>query len=121
ASMVKRISVSAERQNELRMDFRKNVPAHMNHALREYLGWLHRHEHPAERLCRAGVPTWIVHADKGDGRLSVDERRALAACPHAHLVRIPGSVFFLPNEVPNQIANVIVEAVRHVGSRTTAI
>jgi pimeloyl-ACP methyl ester carboxylesterase len=119
ASMVKRISVSTERQNELRRDFRKNVRAHMNRALREYGRWLHRHEHPAERLCRAGVPMWIVHAEKGDGGLTVDERRALAACPHAHLVTIPGAVFFLPNEVPNRIANVILEAVRPVGSRAT--
>jgi pimeloyl-ACP methyl ester carboxylesterase len=110
ASMVKRIPVSAERQNELRMDLRKNVPAHMNLALREYVRWLHRHEHPAERLCRAGVPTWIVHAEKGDGGLTVDERRALAACPHAHLVTIPGNVFFLPNEVPGRIADVILQA-----------
>ena len=111
ASMVKRIGVSADRQNELREDFRKNVPEHMRPALREYLRWLQRHESPAERLCRAGVPTWIVHAQKGDGRLTIDERRAFAACPHVHLVTIPGTVFFLPNEVPKQIANVIVEAV----------
>ena len=120
AAMVKRIPVAAERQTELRMDFRKNVPAHMRRALREYLRWLYRHEHPAERLCRAGVPTWIVHAEKGDGGLTGDERRALAACPHVRLVTIPGTVFFLPNEVPHQIADVIVEAVRHVGDRTTA-
>src|SRR5256885_8529767 len=59
ASMVKRIPVSAERQDELRDDFRKNVPSHMRNALREYTQWLHRHERPAERLCGAGVPTWI--------------------------------------------------------------
>jgi hypothetical protein len=62
--------------------------------------WLHRHERPAERLCGAGVPTWLVHAEKGDGGLTDEEQSALEACPHAHLVSIPGSVFFLPNEVP---------------------
>jgi len=110
ASMVKRIPVSAERQDELREDFRKNVPQHTRRGLREYVRWLHRHDHPAERLCRAGVPTWIVHAEKGDGGLTDDERRTLEACPHAHIVTIPGSVFFLPNEVPGPIADVIVEA-----------
>jgi pimeloyl-ACP methyl ester carboxylesterase len=113
ASMVRQIAVSAERQNELRNDFRKNVPQHVMRALREYVRWLHRYERPAERLCRAGVPTWIVHAEKGDGRLSVEERRALMACPNAHLVTIPGAVFFLPNQVPKRIAEVIVEAVAH--------
>ncbi|MBT2511464.1 alpha/beta hydrolase [Streptomyces sp. ISL-98] len=111
ATMVKRASLSAERRAELRDDFAKNVPQDMRHALREYVRWLHRHEHPAERLCEAGVPTWIVHAEKGDGGLTDDERRILKACPHAHLVTIPGAVFFLPNEVPDRIAEVIVEAV----------
>lgn len=115
ASMVKRIPVSAERQNELREDFRKNVPEDVRHGLREYVRWLHRHERPAERLCRAGVPTWIVHAEKGDGGLTIDERRALQECPHAHLVTLPGTVFFLPNEVPKRIADVIVAAVGHTG------
>jgi len=114
ASMVKRVPVSAERQDELRDDFRKNVPQHTTQGLREYVRWLHRHDHPAARLCAAGVPTWVVHAEKGDGELTDDERRTLEACPHAHLVTIPGKVFFLPNEVPARIADVVVEAVRTV-------
>src|SRR3954463_2415563 len=104
ALMVKRIPVSAERQEELREDFRKNVPRHLMAMLREYVRWLHRGEGRAERLCQAGLPTWIVHAEKGDGDLPGDERRTLEACPNARLVTIPGSVFFLPNEVPEQIA-----------------
>jgi pimeloyl-ACP methyl ester carboxylesterase len=115
ASMVKRVPVPAERQAELREDFRKNVPKHTRQGLREYVRWLHRHERPAERLCQAGVPTWIVHAEKGDGGLTDDERRTLEACPHVHLVTIPGSVFFMPNEVPKAIADVILEAVSRVG------
>ena len=111
SSMVRQIAVSAERRNELRNDFRKNVPQHVMPALREYVRWLYRYERPAERLCRAGVPTWIVHAEKGDGRLTVEERRVLMACPNARLVTIPGTVFFLPNQVPKQIADIIVEAV----------
>jgi pimeloyl-ACP methyl ester carboxylesterase len=120
ASMVKRIPVSAERQAELRADFAKNVPQHLRRGLSEYVRYLHRHERPAERLCQAGVPTWIVHAEKGDGGLTDDERRALEMCPHAHLVTIPGSVFFLPNEVPERIAQVIMEAVAAAGSPARA-
>src|SRR5262249_16322499 len=111
ASMVKRIRASAERQDELRQDFRKNVPRHPTLGLREYVRCLHRHERPAERLCRAGVPTWVVHAEKGDGGLTEDECRTLEQCPHAHLVTISGTVFFLPNEVPETIADVIIDAV----------
>jgi pimeloyl-ACP methyl ester carboxylesterase len=104
--------VSADRQAELREDFRKNVPRDVQRGLRDYVQWLARHDHPAERLCQAGVPTWIVHAEKGDGGLTDDERRTLEACPHAHLVTLPGHVFFMPNEAPAPIADVIVEAVR---------
>jgi pimeloyl-ACP methyl ester carboxylesterase len=117
ASMVKRIPVSAERHGELREDFRKNVPEQMRQGLREYMRWLNRQDRPAERLCRAQVPTWIVHAEKGDGGLTDDERGTLEACPHAQLVTIPGTVFFLPNEVPEPIADIILEAVRHAGQR----
>ena len=112
ASMVKRIPVSADRQAELREDFRKNVPHNTQRGLREYVRWLGRHDRRAERLCQAGVPTWIVHAEKGDGGLTDDERRTLEACPHAHLVTLPGHVFFMPNEAPGPIADVIAEAVR---------
>ena len=100
ASMVKRVPVSAERQNELRDDFRRNVPQHTKYGLREYVRWLPKYDDPAERLCRAAVPAWVVHAEKGDGGLTDHERRTLEACPQVQLVTIPGAVFFLPNEVP---------------------
>ena len=73
--------------------------------------WLHKYDDPAERLCRAAVPTWVVHAEKGDGGLTDHERRTLEACPRVHVVTIPGHVFFMPNEVPETIARDIVEAV----------
>jgi pimeloyl-ACP methyl ester carboxylesterase len=111
ASMVKRIPVSAERQAELRDDFGRNVPEHMRRGLNEYLRWLHHDERRAERLCQAGIPTWIVHAEKGDGGLTDDERRTLEACPQTHVMTIPGRVFFIPNEIPDRVAAVILEAV----------
>jgi pimeloyl-ACP methyl ester carboxylesterase len=110
ASMVKRIPASAERQEELRADFRKNVAADAQQSLREYLAWLGRGEGRAQRFCNAGVPAWVVHAEKGDGGLTDEERRTLEACPNVHLVTIPGHVFFLPNEVPGRIADVVLQA-----------
>jgi pimeloyl-ACP methyl ester carboxylesterase len=107
SSMVKRVPVPAERQAELRDDFRRNNPRDMRLGLRAYLHWLNEGDGRAGRLCRAGVPVWVVHAEKGDGGLTDDERRTLEACPNAHLVTIPGAVFFLPNEVPERIAEVI--------------
>jgi pimeloyl-ACP methyl ester carboxylesterase len=120
ASMVKRIPLPPERQEELREDFRRNVPAHVQPGLREYLSWLHRGDGRAQRLCEAGVPCWIVHAEKGDGGLTEEERRTLESCPQARLVTIPGAVFFLPNEVPGPIAAAVLEAVARTGSPAPA-
>jgi pimeloyl-ACP methyl ester carboxylesterase len=115
-SMIKRTELSAERKRELQEDFRRNVPHDITLALREYVRWLHRQERPAERLCQAGVPTWVVHAEKGDGGLTDDERKTLEACPQAQVVTIPGNVFFLPNEAPARIADVIVAALGKTSS-----
>ena len=114
--MVKRTARPAERKRELQEDFRRNVPQDVRRGLREYGRWLHRQERSGERLCSAGVPAWIVHAEKGDGGLTDDERSALEACPHTHVVTIPGAVFFLPNEASAPIAGVIVEAMARVSS-----
>jgi pimeloyl-ACP methyl ester carboxylesterase len=116
ASMIKRVPMSTQRQNEMRDDFGMNVLHEMQRGLREYVRWLHKYDDPAERLCRSAVPTWVVHAEKGDGGLNDHERRTLATCPQVHLVTIPGAVFFLPNEVPDRIADDIVEAVQQAGS-----
>jgi hypothetical protein len=51
-----------------------------------------------------------LHAEKGDGGLTQHERAVLEACPHVRIVTVPGHVFFLPNEVPQRIADVIVQA-----------
>lgn len=110
ASMVKRVPVPAERQAELRDDFRRNNPRDMRLGLRAYLHWLHEGDGRADWLCKAGAPMWVVHAEKGDGGLTDDERRTLEASPNAHLVTIPGAVFFLPNEVPERIADVTGQA-----------
>jgi pimeloyl-ACP methyl ester carboxylesterase len=111
-AMIKRTALPAERKRELQDDFRKNNPQDTTHALRGYVSWLHRQDRPAERLCKSGVPAWIVHAEKGDGGLTDDERRALEACPHTRVVTIPGNAFFLPNEESRRVADVIAEAAR---------
>ena len=114
ASMVKRIPVSPDRRAELAGDLRRNHTRDMRLGLHEYMKWLQSGEDHAAMLCRTGVPAWVVHAEKGDGGLTEDERRTLEACPTVKVVTIPGSVFFLPNEVPEQIAAVINEAVSAV-------
>jgi pimeloyl-ACP methyl ester carboxylesterase len=109
-SMTKHAPVPAERQHELRADFARNNLTDMRRGLQAYLHWLHRDDDPARRLCESGAPTWVVHAEKGDGALTEHERAVLQACPTTQVVTLPGKVFFIPNEVPARIAEIITEA-----------
>lgn len=115
-SMVKHVPVPPERQAELLADFRAMDTRDMRLGLDAYLTWLKSGEDHAAMLCRSGVPTWVVHAEKGDGGLTSAERRTLETCSTVKVVTIPGKVFFLPNEVPDQIAAVINEAVAAVNA-----
>jgi pimeloyl-ACP methyl ester carboxylesterase len=106
----KQARVPADRRAELIADLRKNDPAIMRRIFRGYFSYLGRHDAPAERLCEAGVPTWVVHAEKGDGDLTDTERHALEQCPHATVITIPGTSFLIPNEEPERVAACLVEA-----------
>jgi len=110
ASMAKHAPVPLERRAALQADFARNDTHDMLRGLQAYLGWLHRDDDRARRLCEADVPAWVVHAEKGDGALTRHERAVLEACPHVRVVTISGQVMFLPNEVPERVADVIVQA-----------
>ncbi|WP_341926025.1 hypothetical protein [Nocardioides psychrotolerans] len=77
---------------------------------REYLDYIAEDRDFAAELAKSGHPVWVVHAEKGDGGLTDSERATLHAAPNVALVTIPGSVFLLPDEVPDQIAAVIATA-----------
>jgi pimeloyl-ACP methyl ester carboxylesterase len=111
----KQARVPADRRAELLADFRKNDPRVMRQGIRGYLKYLGRYDSPAERLCDAGVPTWVVHAEKGDGGLTDHERRTLEACPHTTVITIPGTSYFIPNEEPELVAELVVEALDRAG------
>ncbi|ROQ26549.1 hypothetical protein EDD98_6190 [Streptomyces sp. PanSC19] len=58
---------------------------------------------------------WVAHAEKGDGGLTPEERHTLEACPHATVVTIPGTGYFLPDEEPRRIADLVVDALAVAG------
>lgn len=111
-SMVKQAKVSPERQAELKAEFARNKPSDMRKGLQAYMRWLADDDDRAGRLCKAGLPTWVVHAEKGDGALTPRERSVLEACPSVQVITIPGHVFFLPNDIPDQIADLILDALK---------
>jgi pimeloyl-ACP methyl ester carboxylesterase len=108
--------VPATRRTELLADFRKNDPRVMRQGFRAYLKYIARRDPPpATRLCGVGVPAWVVHAEKGDGGLTDEERRTLEACPTTTVVTIPGTSYFIPNEKPERVATLLVEALARAG------
>lgn len=109
-SVTKNVRVPEARRAELLEDLRKNDPRVMRRGIHSYLQYLGRYDSPEARLCDASVPTWVVHAEKGDGGLTDDERRTLEACPNVSVVTIAGTSFFLPNEESERIAELVVQA-----------
>src|SRR5712691_9140027 len=110
----KQARVSADRRAQLLADFRRNDPRVMRQGFRGYLEYLGRYDAPAARLCDAGVPAWVVHAEKGDGALTGQERRTLEACPQTTVVTIPGTSYFIPNDEPERVASLLIEALGRV-------
>ena len=114
--MLRQSTIPAGRQAELLAEFKRNQPNELRKLIRAYLHDLGREPLIGDRLRALDVPVWIVHADKGDGRLTTQERRSLEECPNASVVTISGRSFFLPNEHPAQLAALIVEAVATVSA-----
>jgi pimeloyl-ACP methyl ester carboxylesterase len=112
--MLKQSTLSTERRAELVVELKRNRPNMMRKAIRAYLHDLRREPLIGERLRDVDAPIWIVHAEKGDGRLTDNERRSLEPCPNVTVVTIPGESFFLPNEHSALLADLIVKALATV-------
>jgi pimeloyl-ACP methyl ester carboxylesterase len=97
-------------KKELIEDLKRNRAAEVVRVCGEYLDYIAADADPAAALAASGNLAWVVHAEKGDGGLTHAERATLEATPNVTLVTIPGSVFFLPDEAPQQIAEVISAA-----------
>jgi pimeloyl-ACP methyl ester carboxylesterase len=112
--MLKQSKLSAGRRAELLAEFKCNRPNMLRKLIRAYLRDLRREPLIGKRLRNVDAPIWIVHAEKGDGRLTDEERRSLEQCPNVTVVTIPGQSFFLPNEHSARLAELIVEALAKV-------
>jgi pimeloyl-ACP methyl ester carboxylesterase len=98
-------------KRELIEDFKQNRAGDSVRACIEYLDYIAAERDFAAEVATSGIPVWVVHAEKGDGGLTGAERATLQAAANVTLVTIPGSVFLLPDEAPEQTAAVIATAV----------
>lgn len=108
--MLRQSRLPAARRAELLVEFKRNRPDAMRKAIHAYVLDLKRAPIIGERLRDVAAPVWIVHARKGDGRLTDVERQSLQQCPNVTIVTIPDDSFLLPNEHPAELAELIIKA-----------
>jgi pimeloyl-ACP methyl ester carboxylesterase len=97
-------------KRELIEDLKQNRAGDSVKLCSEYLDYIAADEDYAARLAASDSHVWVVHAEKGDGGLTDAERNILQAAANVTLVTIPGAVFFLPDEAPQQTATVVAAA-----------
>ena len=108
--MARSVKAPEPHKRELIEDLKQNRAADAVRASAVYLDYIDADTDYATRLAACSTPVWVVHAEKGDGGLTDAERATLTAAAHVTLVTIPGAVFLLPDEVPQQTAAVIATA-----------
>jgi pimeloyl-ACP methyl ester carboxylesterase len=94
-------------------DLKQNKAGDSVRVCGEYLDYIAADRDYAAELASSGQLVWMVHAEKGDGGLTSAERATLRAAPDVTLVTIPGAVFLLPDEAPQETAAAIADALAH--------
>ena len=109
--MARSAKTSEAHKKELVEDFKQNRAGDAVRVCGEYLDYIAADRDYAAELAASGGPAWVVHAEKnGDGGLTDAERATLDSADNVTLVTVPGSVFLLPDEAPDQTAAVIATA-----------
>jgi len=111
--MVRSAKLPEPHKRELVADLRQNKARDSVRVSGDYLDYIAADADYATRLAASGTPVWVVHAEKGDGGLTDAERATLQTAAQVTLVTIPGAVFLLPDEAPQQTAAVIASALSH--------
>jgi pimeloyl-ACP methyl ester carboxylesterase len=102
-------------KRDLIEDLKQNKAADSVRVSGTYLDYIAADRDYAGQLAASGSPVWVVHAEKGgDGGLTDSERATLEAAANVNLVTVPGKVFLLPDEAPQQTAAVIADALSKV-------
>ena len=109
--MVRSAKTTDEHKRDLIEDLKQNRAGDSVRVSAEYLDYIAADRDYAAELAASGSPAWVVHAEKnGDGGLTDTERATLDSADNVTLVTVPGSVFLLPDEAPDQTAAVIATA-----------
>lgn len=108
--MVRFAKIPEPHKRELIDDLKQNRAGDSVRVSAAYLDYIAADRDFAAELAASASPVWVVHAEKGDGGLTDAERATLEAAANVTLVTIPGAVFLLPDEAPEQTAAAIATA-----------
>ena len=109
--MVRSAKIPEPHKRELIEDLKQNKAGEAVRVSAKYLDYIAADRDYAAHLAASSIPAWVVHAEKGgDGGLTDAERATLESADNVTLVTVPGSVFLLPDEAPDQTAAVIATA-----------
>src|SRR5262245_48381727 len=109
--MVRSAKIPQPHKRELIEDLKQNRAGDAVRVCADYLDYVGADRDYAGELAGSGSPAWVVHAEKGgDGGLTDAERATLETAANVTLVTVPGSVFLLPDQAPEQTAAVIATA-----------
>jgi pimeloyl-ACP methyl ester carboxylesterase len=111
-------SLPAARREALVSELKKNDPRFLRAQTRAYLAYLDRHGSLAKRFCDAGVPAWVVFGEKDDVGLAPAERELLTGAPNVTLVEIADTGHFALNHKPNEIAAIVLQAVKNAQAQS---
>ena len=114
--MVRSAKTTDAHKRDLIEDLKQNRAGDSVRVSAEYLDYIAADRDFAAQLAASNSPAWVVHAEKGgDGGLTDAERATLDSADNVTLVTVPGSVFLLPDEAPDQTAAVIATALSTLG------
>jgi pimeloyl-ACP methyl ester carboxylesterase len=109
-------SLPSARRDLLVNELKNNNPRFVRSQTRSYLAYLDRHGSLAKRFCETGVRAWIVFGEKDDIGLAPAERELLTAASNVTLVEIADTGHFALNNKPDQIAAIVLQAVKNARS-----
>ena len=104
-------SLPPARADALANELKKNDPRFLRDQTHQYLAYLDRHGSLARRFCDAAPQAWVVYGERDDVGITPDERALLEAAPGIRLVEIADTGHFTLNQKPDEIADLVLQAV----------
>jgi pimeloyl-ACP methyl ester carboxylesterase len=110
-------SLPPARRDVLTNELRKNQPRFLRDQTHQYLAYLDRHGSLAKRFCDSATQAWVVYGERDDVGLAPEERALLEAASGIRLVEIADAGHFTLNQKPDEIADLVLQAVTSTAAR----